>query len=135
MTLHNVSCLKAGSTAHDCVPEGFGLLVGVSIVVMLLMILLISWMASPRLFCQCCGNIRRGFGDAWVGSRQLLLEATGRDPHGGNGVEAEVEDYWTAQPQTSREVEMQERQRKRMDEEERTDMEAAAALADRSKED
>ena len=107
-TLVGVECVS------DCVPEGFWALCATSFAVMLLMTLAIVWIASPRLFCQCCGNLRRGMAEIQSGVRQTLLEARGTAHRPDDD-----EPVWTQQPQTRREIELVDLQRKRKEDAER----------------
>jgi len=100
----------------DCVPEGFWILVGTSLAVMICMTVLIVWVASPRLFCQCCSQVGRGMRDIRSGLSQVLLEARGRSQGG-----IEEENYWEAKPQTKREMEMTQMRERRAQEEKEKD--------------
>ena len=128
MPLHNDSVFSvvplgsavqtnATTCLHDCVPEGYWILVTTSILVLLFLVLIVVWAASPRQFCACCGQMGQGFGDVWRGAKQVLLEASPGGDHGdgGNGADNEMEDFWEHKPQTERErqlVAKQEEQRR-----------------------
>jgi len=104
---------ECASPEADCVPEGFWALAATSIAVMVAMIIALVWISSPRCFCQCCGNMRRGVAEIRSGLHQFLIET-----RGGNTSEPE-EPSWVSQPQTTREIEMVEMQaRKRREAEE-----------------
>jgi hypothetical protein len=100
----------------DCVPEGFWALCATSFAVMLLMTVVIVWIASPRLFCQCCSSMRRGMAEIQSGVRQTLLEARGR-------TDDDNEPVWTQQPQTRREIELVDLQKKRREQAEKEEAE------------
>ncbi len=103
---------------HTCVPDGFGFLVLASVTIMIVLCVVIIWMASPRSFCRCCGQVGRGFQDIWAGSKQLLLDAGMRASDNGGAASEGVETWWTLQPQTAGEIEMVDLQARRAKEEE-----------------
>ena len=102
---------------HTCVPDGFGFLVLASVTIMIVLCVVIIWMASPRSFCRCCGQVGRGFQDIWAGSKQLLLDAGMRASDTGTAPEG-IETWWTLQPQTTGEIEMVDLQARRAKEDE-----------------
>jgi hypothetical protein len=108
----NASACAAG----DCVPDGFWALMVTSVVILIAMISLLSWAASPVRCGACCCSVKRGVGDIWRGARQVLLESSGRQ-QSEDGLrsqrrnatmtqdgEIEEEDWWIVQPQTEREM-------------------------------
>ena len=98
---------NVSACVDDCVPDGFWILLGTAGGMLILMMSIMAWAASPRQCGACCCSVRRGFGDVWTGARQVLLETRGRrpPPAGGSNGQArdEIEDWWEMQPQTDAE--------------------------------
>lgn len=114
-TLSNMST-TAPPCENDCVPEGFWELFGTAVTLLVVMMLLLAWAASPRQCGACCCSIGRGFGDVWRGAQQTLLEASGR-PRRRDGrrheapEETEQEGWWEVKPQTEQEMTVFNRQK------------------------
>jgi hypothetical protein len=119
-TLSNVTTATPGCE-RDCIPDGFWALFGTAVTLLVVMMLLLAWAASPRQCGACCCSIGRGFGDIWRGAQQTLLEANGRRRGGGRrqgrqeqqeqeGIEEE-EDWWEVKPQTEQEMKVFKRQK------------------------
>jgi|WetSurMetagenome_2_1015567.scaffolds.fasta_scaffold00274_24 hypothetical protein len=119
----------------DCVPEGFWALVITSISVLLALVLLLMWAASPQQCCRCCSHMGRGFKGLWKESRQRLLPSEARTRETGNGAREgndegiELEGWWELQPQTEKEKELVKRRQQQEQEREqhRKQMEDAPA--------
>jgi len=114
----HLTLVNASACVGDCVPDGFWALATTSVCVMLIMLLLLVWAASPRQCCACCGHMGQGFKDMWRGAQQGLLSSPGEHEEG-----TEMEDWWDLKPQTDRERELVKKQK-----------EAAAAEDDKGKE-
>jgi len=108
----HLSLVNVSACVGDCVPDGFWALATTSVCVMLIMLLLLVWAASPRQCCACCGHMGQGFKDMFRGARQGLLSS----PRG-QGEGTEMEDWWELTPQTDRERELVKKQKEAADEE------------------
>jgi len=109
-----VSAVNATVCVQDCVPDGFWILLGTAAGVLILMMSVMAWAASPRQCGACCCSMRRGFGDAWRGAKQVLLETRGPTARTRERPD-ETEDWWEMQPQTDREKKLVQKQKEDRD--------------------